>query len=253
MRLGRLNEMEEYIIQRRTVTLDELSDYFNVSINTVRRDISELVARGRIRKVYGGVSVKEENSVLPMEIRAAKNREEKMKIGRMASTFVNDGDTIFIDSGSTASQIISHLEKKNHVTIVTHSLQAMYDASKYPSLQVIALGGLFNQTTDSYVGISTLEALTKLTVNKIFIAATGVSLEKGLTNTTYFEAEIKRQVVHDCDKVILVADHTKFDYSSTISFYDFKDLYAVVTDRCPDEKYMEVIKQHHIRLMYEET
>ncbi len=253
MRLGRLNEMEQYILQERTVALDDLAEHFGVSINTVRRDVNELISRGRIRKVYGGVSVSDAETVLPMDVRAAKNRTEKEKIGKLAAELVNDGDTIFMDSGSTVPEMIPYLANKNNVTIVTHSLQAMYDASKYPSLQVIALGGLYNQSTLSYVGISTLDALSKISVKKVFIAATGVSLERGLTNTTFFEAEVKGRVVEACDQVILLADHTKFDASSTITFYEFKDLYGVVTDCRPGPEYMKVIEQNHILLRYGES
>ncbi len=254
MRYERLNEIERYILQKETVSLNDLADYFNISMNTIRRDINELINQnGRFTKVYGGVSVKKEAQVLPIEIRAARNREEKEIIGRLAATLVNDGDTIFMDSGSTVPEMIPFLAQKHNLTIVTHSLQAMYTASKYDSFRVIALGGLFNQSTFSYVGISTLEALKKFSVNKAFIAATGVSLEHGLTNTTYYEAEIKGQVVQSCDEIILMADHSKFDNSSTITFFDFKDLNVVVTDRSPDDKYMEAIKQNDILLLYEDA
>jgi len=250
MRLDRLNEMEKYILERKTVSLAALTEHFHVSTNTIRRDLNELIERGRIVKVYGGVSAKPESAPLPMAIRSAANSDEKQKIGRLAAELVSDHDTIFLDSGSTILCMLPYLAEKNSVTIVTHSLSAMYEASKYPSLQVIALGGLYNASTSSYVGISTLDALSRISTDLVFIAATGVSLERGLTNTTYFEAEIKRKVVGCGDKVVLVADHTKFGNSSTISFFDFEDLYAVVTDRKPGRKYLEAIQNNHIKLCF---
>ena len=84
----------------------------------------------------------------------------------------------------------------------------------------------------------------------MFIAATGVSLERGLTNTTYFEAEIKQRVVRrGRDHVVLLADHSKFDNASTISFFKFEDLSAVVTDRLPSQPYLDAIRACHIRLL----
>lgn len=252
MRLNRLNDMEQYIIEKETVSLEHLADHFQISINTVRRDLNELLQRGRISKVYGGVSTTPQAAPLPMSVRSAKNNDAKQKIGRIAAELVQDNDTIFLDSGSTVLCMLPHLASRKHITVVTHSLSVMYEASKYPSIQLISLGGLYNHTTSSFVGISTLEALSTITPRAVYIAATGVSLEHGLTNTTYFEAEIKRKVVQNCDRVILMADHSKFNYSSTISFYHFEDLSTIVTDKKPPKKYLEAAKQNNISLFYED-
>ena len=252
MRLNRLNEMEQYIMEKETVSLEHLAERFQISINTVRRDLNELLKRGRISKVYGGVSAVSQAAPLPMSVRSAKNNDAKQKIGRIAAELINDGDTLFLDSGSTVLCMLPHLASRKNITIITHSLSVMCEASKYPSLQLISLGGLYNHTTSSFVGISTLEALSSITPCAACMAATGVSLEHGLTNTTYFEAEIKRKVVQNCGRVILMADHSKFNYSSTISFYRFEDLSAVVTDRQPPKEYMEAAKQHHTALLYED-
>ncbi|MFV0528142.1 MAG: DeoR/GlpR family DNA-binding transcription regulator [Lachnospiraceae bacterium] len=241
--------MEQYILQQGTVSLDDLTKYFKVSTNTIRRDVSELLERGRIQKVYGGVSALEDTRLLPMSVRSTIHESEKKAIGQMAAGTVNNGDTVFLDSGSTVLYSIPYLAKLEGITIVTHSLPAMYEASKYSTLKVISLGGLYNPSTSSYVGISTLDALSCICTDAVFIAATGVSLEKGLTNTTYFEADIKRNVVKSSKKIILVADHTKFDHNSTISFFNFQDLHTVVTDECPSAKYLDTIQSNNINLL----
>ena len=118
-------------------------------------------------------------------------------------------------------------------------------------MKIIALGGLYSPPTSSFVGISTLDALDRISVDVVLIAATGVSLERGLTNTTYFEAEIKQRVVQRSRKqVVLLADHSKFGYASTISFFRFEELAAVVTDELPNQEYLDVMKANQIRLFY---
>lgn len=253
MRLDRVNEMEQYVLRRGTASLEELSGEFQISLNTVRRDVTALLTRGRIRKTYGGVAALESAGPVPMTVRAAKNREGKQRIGALAAGLVSDGQTIFLDSGSTVLAMLPHLAARRDVTIVTHCLCALYEAAKYPNLKVIALGGLYSPSTNSFVGISTLEALDRISVDTVFVAATGVSLDRGLTNTTYFEAEIKQRVVQRGRKVILMADHTKFDSVSTISFYEFKNLAAVVTDQRPAPAYLDVIAANHIQLLWDES
>lgn len=249
MRLDRLNAMEQYVLQNGTASLDDLANRFEVSTNTVRRDLAELLARGQIKKVYGGVSACTTQVPLPMSVRAERCREAKREIGRLAAELVSDNSTVFLDSGSTTVCLLPHLANKSNITIITHSLSALYEASKYPELRVIALGGLYSVSTSSYVGVSTLEMLSRMSIDLVFIAATGVSLERGLTNTTYFEAEIKRSVAEHNKQIILMADRTKFDHSALFTFCEFSDLSAVVTDQRLPEHYMECIERRGIRLL----
>ena len=253
MRLNRLNAIEQYVLQKGTATLEDLAKNFSVSANTIRRDINELIQRGQIKKVYGGVSSNASHTPLPISVRASKCSMEKLTIGRLAATLVEDNSTIFLDSGSTTITLLPHIATRQQVTMVTHSLPAMFEASKYPNLKVVALGGIYNPTTSSYFGVSTIQMLTRMTMDTVFIAATGVSLEHGLTNTTYLEAEIKRCVTSWKRRVVLMADHSKFGYDSMITFCDFSGLFAVVTDRLPPEPFQDAIKKNNIRLICPET
>lgn len=251
MRLDRLNDMERYVLNRGTATLEELCSEFRVSMNTIRRDVADILKRGNLKKVYGGVSASAPLAPVPvpMSERAAKNSAAKQTIGRLAASLVHDGMSIFIDSGSTTMRLLPYLAEHSNVTVITHSLTALYEAAKYPSLHVLALGGLYNATTSSFVGGNTIEEISRMTIDMVFLAATGVSLEHGLSNTTYFEVEIKRCVAMQNDHIVLMADHTKFGHDALLTYCRFEDLSAVVTDRPLPEEYMEVIRQHEILLL----
>jgi DeoR family transcriptional regulator, myo-inositol catabolism operon repressor len=250
MRVNRLNDMEELIMKEGTITWEDLASYFHVSTNTIRRDVNELVKRGSISKVYGGVAATGGYTPLSVRDRSLKESDKKQTIGELAAAMVEDHETVFLDSGTTVPCLIPHLAKKEDITIVTHSLEVMYEAAKYPSLKVLALGGYYNTLTASYAGISTLNILDRIKTDFVFIAATGVSLENGLTHTAYFEAETKRKVVTESDRVVLVADTSKFDQAAMITFMDFDKLYAIVTDSRPPERYVEAAKREGIRLIY---
>lgn len=250
MRVGRLNLMEQYILGKENVSLEELSNQFDISVNTVRRDIAELLKRGNVRKVYGGVSSKLVNRPLDFSVREQKNSGAKQIIGQLAASMVSDGTSIFLDSGSTTPNLLRHLGEKNGITVITHSLRALYEAAKYPSLNIIALGGVYIPSTSSFTGISTLDTLSRLSIQTIFISASGVTLENGLSNNTYLEAEIKRSVVQRGSRVVLMADQSKFGQAAVTTFCTLDQLYAIVTDQIPPAPYLEAIKQYGIKLIY---
>ena len=249
MRIDRLNELEQYIITNGTVSMDELVQHFNVSINTIRRDIAELLKRDHIKKVYGGVAM---NAVplVPYSAREQSNNSAKETIGRLAATLVHDGDVIFLDAGSTTPYFLPYMSEHKSVTIITHSLIAMMKASKYTNLNLIALGGVYNPHTSSFAGIATVDDVSKFHINTTFLAATCVSLN-GLTNSTYLDAEIKCRIAKQAEHVALMADLSKFGQNAAISFYNFSDLSAVITESCPPAAYVQKAKENNITLLYE--
>lgn len=249
MRAERLNAIEQYILSKETVSLEEISKQFGISMNTVRRDIGELLSRGNVRKVYGGVSSNLLNRPLGFSVRERKNSEAKQLIGKLAARMVTSGSSIFLDSGSTTPNLLRHLGETNGVTVITHSLTALYEASIMPNLNIIALGGIYTPSTSSFTGITTLDALSHLSIQTIFISATGVTLETGLSNSTYLEAEIKRSVVQRGNRVVLMADQSKFGQSAVISFCAFEHLYAVVTDRMPPAPFLKAMERYDIKLI----
>lgn len=248
MRLNRLNDMETYIAQKGTVSLEELSAAFQISEITVRRDLSELEKRGGIQKVYGGAAAVRADAPVPSEMRAQIHRKEKEWIGALAASLVGDNETVFIDSGSTTACIIPHLASKQNITIVTHSLSALTEAAKFKGLNVVSIGGFFSRATASFVGGSAQTALSEMNIRTAFMGATGVSIENGLSNSTLFEAEIKKCAVAHSSRIILTADHHKFGQNALLTFCPLSRLDAVVTDRPPEAPYTAFFEQHQILL-----
>ena len=109
MKVSRLNAIEQYVISHETVSIDELCEVFEVSKNTIRRDLNELEMRGHITKVYGGVTATVPSGAVPTPIRSSLNTVDKSLIGRLAAEEVEDGDTIFIDSGTTTLCLLRFL------------------------------------------------------------------------------------------------------------------------------------------------
>ncbi|MBP2032959.1 DeoR family myo-inositol catabolism operon transcriptional repressor [Clostridium algifaecis] len=248
MKSKRINQIEEYILDNNTVTLDKLTDVFKVSKNTIRRDIQELVERGNIKKVYGGVSTSS-NSLVPFNERQIKNSYPKNLIAKTASSFVNDGDIIFIDSGTTTVNMADFLKDKNNLTIITNNLIFITNSIKYDNLNIISTGGTLVRKTNSFAGIDSLNLLKNYNINKSFMAATGISLTNGITNSSPLEGEIKKTAVKKSNEVFLLADYSKFDICSLITYCNLSDVDYLITDKTPPNEYIESIEKNKVNLI----
>lgn len=252
MRSDRLNQMEALILNNGTATLYDLSKHFDISLNTVRRDVAALIQRGRIRKVYGGVSSIEAldsqpfATLLPLAKRAEMHAEEKRAIGELAASLVEEDSVIFLDSGSTVPHMIPHLLRKN-VHIVTHSLSVLVEAAKYPDLQVLALGGMLNHATNSLVD-EVNSALHTVRIHTLFMAATALSVEWGASNNTYAEYRLKSELVSQNHNVFILADSTKLGRNATYCYCPFNQIRGIITDRTPPESMLRAIRENNIEL-----
>ena len=252
MRSDRLNQMEALILSNGTVTLYDLAKHFDISLNTVRRDVAALIERGYIRKVYGGVSSIDAlesqafATLVPLAKRAEMHADGKRAIGELAASLVEEDSVVFLDSGSTVLHMVPHLARRN-VRIVTHSLSVLVEAAKYPGLRVLALGGLLNHATNSLVD-EVNSALHSVRVNTLFMAATALSVEWGASNNTYAEYHLKSELVSQNHNVIVLADSSKFGRNATYCYCPFRQIRGIVTDHTPPENMLRAIREYDIDL-----
>lgn len=246
MKTGRIREIEEYIRTKEIVSLNELCENFGISMNTVRRDINELVTQGSAKKVYGGVCAVSRD-LIPYDERESKNAESKKLIAKTAAGLVKDGDIIFIDSGTTTHHIVSYLKDKR-VTILTDSLNVCLDVLAFPNLSVISPGGPLVRKTCSFSGWRDYDFMRDINIKKAFMAATGVSITDGVTNSSPEEYEIKKRVVKKSDSVYLLADSSKFDRSSMMTFCRMDEIDAIITDNQPPQEYINFCADNDIEI-----
>ncbi len=235
MKTDRIQEMERYIIQHGAATMEELRTQFGISMNTVRRDVAELLARGAVTKVYGGVRARPtEQALTPYEVRRRGSEDAKAAIGRRAAALVQDGDVIFIDSGTTTLQMVDHLADRRELTIITNNIEVINRALPHENITIIALPGQVRRKTHSLTGDEAVRYLRRYNVRMAFIAATGVS-SHGVTNSSPLEFEIKKCAVESAEKTVLLIAEAKFGVTGLMTFAQLTDFDALVTDRMPEE------------------
>jgi DeoR family myo-inositol catabolism operon transcriptional repressor len=238
MRSQRLNSLQEYIFEKKLVSLPELCDHFGVSLSTLRRDLVSLEQRGLIKKTYGGVAAQPARQLItPYESRNIINREAKLRIAQAAAGLVNDGDIIYIDSGSTVMAMVDFLEKSQGVTILTNNLNVIVRAVHMENIQVISLSGTLNRQVYSFTGDSAAKILARYNINKSFMGCTGISLTNGVTNSSATEVEIKRTAIERSPHNILLLDSSKVGVISLFTYCSLEDLHVVVTDKELPEEY----------------
>ncbi|MBS4190201.1 DeoR/GlpR transcriptional regulator [Bacillus sp. FJAT-49705] len=249
----RINKIEEYIIEHKSVSLDELMTVFNVSKNTIRRDVQELVEKGDFKKVYGGVAVIDDKraKLESFHDRQVRNQTEKEMIGKAAANHVNDGDIIFIDSGTTTIEMIEYIKQKE-VTIITNSLDFIVRALPYENLNVITAGGILERKTNSFGSLKYMDILNAYNINKAFMASTGISLSNGVTNASPLESELKTSIIDRSSEVFLLVDHDKFDKYGLMTYCRLDKIDYLVTDITPSEVYQNYAEKNDIQLVIAE-
>ena len=253
MKSSRIQEMERYIIQHGAATMDELRETFGVSMNTVRRDVAELLERGMVTKVYGGVRARPtEQTLTPYEERRRGSEGAKAAIGRAAAALVHDGDIIFIDSGTTTLQMIDHLAEKRELTIITNNIEAIVRALPHENITIIALPGQVRRKTHSLTGDDAVRYLRRFNVRTAFIAATGVS-SHGVTNSSPMEYEIKKCAVESAEKAVLLIAEAKFGVTGLMTFAQLGDFDALVTDEMPTPEVRRALADSGVELIVADT
>lgn len=251
MKVKRLQQIEDYIKLARNCTYDELCKYFDISMSTVRRDITELEKHGMIVKTYGGVMVKdtdipEINNPIQIQYGSCKDR-----IAKAASEIVEDGEIILLGSGSTVAHMVHHLEGKKNLTVITNNLVVIEESMKY-GFNVINIGGNLDRNTMSFVGIQTIKQLNELNANKSFISCNGITLKHGFSNVADLEADIKKAMIKISSQAVALVDHSKFDKMSLYTFAEMGDVDVIVTDREPSAEYLELFQKVHTNLVVTE-
>lgn len=237
MRFDRLSHIEGYILQQGSVSLEALSEKFQLSVNTVRRDIIELEKRGSIIRVRGGAIAKNHpKSPEEIDSRHHKNAEAKRLIGSLAANLVQDGQTLFIDAGSTTREVVPFLDKKRGITIITCSASVLIEATKLPNVNLIVLGGEYSANSDSFHSYTAIDDLSNFNINLALLGATGVSIEGGLTTATFMEASFKHSAMKRSKQSAILVDCSKFGTCSASKFADLHEAEIIVTEApCPGD------------------
>ncbi|MFD0673081.1 DeoR/GlpR family DNA-binding transcription regulator [Cohnella sp. GCM10027633] len=231
-----LNDRQQQMLDRigRTgeAKIAYLKEAFQVTEMTIRRDLEKLEETGAIKRTFGGAIFVGKD--IALQERAGLLTDEKARIGRQAAELVRPGESIFIDGGTTTSQVARCIPAGLNVTVVTNSLNVVAElTSKH--IPVLLTGGIHLESTNSLAGPIAAQSLAGMAFDRAFLGATGLDAEHGFSNSNIYEAEIKQIAIRQAKETNIVLDHSKFGAKVLVSFAPLSGVYRIVTDRVPDD------------------
>ena len=244
----RQDKIYEIVKNNGAVTTPALVELFDVSIETVRRDLLEMERHGLLSRVHGGaVAIGEMKPYLDLNERNKEFTEQKRYLALKAMEFISDGDIIGIDSGSTAISFSEVLKEKfSKLTVITNSLDVFNILCD--SFSVILCGGYYLPYEKAFYGSLTLSMLKNLHMQKAFIFPSAVSFEFGICDYQKDLYQIQEQMIKSSDEIFILADSSKFEKKALLKIDDMKTGYRYITDCNINSELEKLYKEHNINL-----
>lgn len=213
------------------VSVADLIRELEVSHMTVRRDLGELEERGLLVRRYGGaMRSSATTSLFSFDRRASTNRRQKEAVCRAAARYINDGDTIFVDCGTTLFRLAHIIATHRAVRVITNSLPVVSELLGYPEISLSFVGGEIDRDRKASYGPKAEQAIREYHADRAFIGADGVSLANGLSSYDEKEGNITRRMAENADEVVLLCDSSKLETDSFSRFAPLSLVTHLVTD-----------------------
>ncbi len=246
----RRQRIRDYLAVHRIAPNTLLSELLQVSEATIRRDLGWLERQGVVERTHGGATLNQRLPTEPDYAHSAQSHPaEKRSIGAAAAALVEDGDILFVNSGTTTTQLIRHIREVNNVTVVTNNVSAAVEA-RSAGFELILLGGTFRARANSTAGRFAVEMLRQIYASKAFIGVDGISLKHGCTTPIDAEAEIARLMIERTrGPVVVVADHSKWGVASNFEIAPLDRVHTLVTDEGFDLEARAELAAHSIEVI----
>ncbi|MFW6029775.1 MAG: DeoR/GlpR family DNA-binding transcription regulator [Halanaerobiales bacterium] len=228
----RQKKILNYINNNGSANIEELINLVGVSKSTVRRDLKKLSKKGLINRTHGGAIKKTKSTSFepsPKEKRF-KQLSEKKKIAKITKKYIRDGESIILDAGSTNYAISQELEDISNITVITFDLRIALETKLSNDSRLVVPGGVRRENYEVLIGSHVENFFRDVTADKAFLGADAVSLDRGITNATFSEVAIKKQIINSAKETYLVVDHTKFGNTTLVKVAELSVIDYIITD-----------------------
>lgn len=223
-------EICEKLKKDKTVQVSELAKVYSVSLMTIRRDLDSLENQGLAIKSYGGATLNESSSTEPsFEIKEGMSQSDKKEIAIYASTLIQDGDSIYLDCGTTCLELFKRIHHKK-ITIFTNFWKILQYVDRNTKAKIIMAPGVYNSVTQAALSESTIQFFQNYYIDKAFISVLGLDLDYGVSIPSMSDALVKKAILDSSNKKICMVDHTKFHKKYMSKIANIDDFDMIITD-----------------------
>ncbi|MEL6424235.1 MAG: DeoR/GlpR family DNA-binding transcription regulator [Pseudomonadota bacterium] len=221
------------------VTVDGLATHFQVTAQTIRRDLNELCDTGKLTRVHGGAVLPSGVTNLHYEERRSLASDQKDAIGALCATHIPDGVSLFINIGTTTEAVARALANHRNLMVITNNLNVAQLMAAEPTCDVVIAGGVLRRSDGGLTGDATLEFISRFKVDYAVIGASSIDPDGSLLDYDMREVQVSQAIIRNARRTFLVADHTKFTRTAPARIGDVRDLTGFFTDRPPPVEFMD--------------
>ncbi|GJL80779.1 MAG: DeoR family transcriptional regulator [marine bacterium B5-7] len=228
------------------VDVDALAARFDVSPQTIRRDLNILCDHEQLKRVHGGAVLGNTQVNLGYRARRHIATEAKRRIGALTASLIDDGSSLFINIGTTNEQVARYIGKKHALMVITNNVQVVTRLMGAAGVELIVAGGVVRHEDGGIVGGRATEFLSQFRVDYAIIGASAIDEDGTLLDYDYREVQVARAIIDHARSVILVSDSSKFERSAPIRIENISSVDHFVTDTKPPDPFINVCERHNV-------
>ena len=237
------------------VTVSDLAHHFDVTAETIRRDLAQLDSEGAVHRVHGGAVAAKSFQTVEVSVDARKKaqKDAKRSIARAAVDYLpSSGGGVFLDAGTTTealAELMAAFPEERHWSVVTNSLPSALTLAGAPYIELQLLGGQVRAITQAVVGDAALRALALMRADVAFIGSNALTIDHGLSTADPQEAAVKRAMITNARKVVVMCDSTKLGRDFLVSFAALDDIDVVITDPSAPQAFIDELQDHDVKVI----
>lgn len=249
--IERKNEILAKLQEENKVIVSDLSQHYQVTEETIRRDLEKLEKEGLAKKTYGGAVLNESiYTDLPYNVRKQTNVTNKQNIAKIIGDMIEDGDHIIMDASSTALYVVKNIKHKENITLITNSIEIILELADKTGWKILSTGGVLKEGALSLVGYQAERMIDSFHVDKAIISCKGIDSEHGITDSNELDAQIKKYILRSAKQKILAVDQSKFDKISFTNIGNLSEVDMIVTDQKPTQEWQMILDESGISVKY---
>lgn len=250
--LERQKRIIELIEKEESVKVVALSKLFEVTEETIRRDLEKIEKMGILKRTYGGAVIIDSGQIkeiedTPFKMRLKENITGKQKIALAIADMLGEGEVIMLDPSTTCLEIAKNIKKGKRLTVITNSISILSELSSHEELNILSTGGTLRKRSLSLIGPTAKENIKSYYADKAIISCKGASMDRGVMDTNELEIEIKKAMIGCAKEIVLAIDSTKIEKNSMHKLMELKNIDYIVVDQELPSLWQAYCKENNIK------